>query len=190
MKGIQGPKKSLERRIQGPRVTQPVHVSPTLFLGRAGDKAGWAEPPYPPQQGIPLPQVNYPSRTSLGGNLTSASKFGSEVIVLTQDERGERFWLFGTSLRGQAAELETHAGQPRAYHLSSAWRNQAGPVQPEPIHGRPVRGKSWYKEDHCTSFSLSNNTRRWQHLQTHRAETLPTRSEEEQTVVKTCRTKS
>jgi hypothetical protein len=37
----------LERRIQGPRVTQQVQVFPTLFLGRAGDKAGWAETPYP-----------------------------------------------------------------------------------------------------------------------------------------------
>jgi hypothetical protein len=91
MQGIQGPKKSLERRIQGPRVTQQVHVSPTLFLGRAGDKAGWAETPYPPPQGIPLPQLNYPSKTSLGGNLASAYKSGSEVIVLTQDERGEYF---------------------------------------------------------------------------------------------------
>ncbi len=91
MQGIQGHKESLERRIQGPRVTQQVHVSPTLFLGRAGDKIGWAEIPYPPPQGLPLPQVNYPSRTSFGENLTSASKSGSEVIVLTQDERGEHF---------------------------------------------------------------------------------------------------
>jgi hypothetical protein len=85
MQGIQGPKKSLERRIQGPRVKLQVHVSPTLFLGRAGDKTGWAETPYPPPQGIPLLQVNYPSGTSLSGNLASASKSGSEVIVLTKD---------------------------------------------------------------------------------------------------------
>jgi hypothetical protein len=91
MQGIQGPKKSLERRIQGSRVTQQVHVSPTLFLGRAGDKTGWAETPYPHPQGTPLPQVIYLFRTSLGGNVTSASKSGSEVIVLTQDERGEHF---------------------------------------------------------------------------------------------------
>ena len=115
--GIQGPKKSLERRIQGPRVTQQVQVSPTLFLGRAGDKAGWAETPYPPPQGLPLPQVNYPSGTSLSENLTSASKSGLEVIVLTQDERGEYFWLNGTSLRGQA-ELETSAGQPGHFSIA------------------------------------------------------------------------
>jgi hypothetical protein len=74
------------------------------------NRAGWAETPYPPPQDLPLPQVNYPSGTSLGGNLTSASKSGSEVMVRTQDEHGEYFWLNGTSLRGQAAELETSAG--------------------------------------------------------------------------------
>jgi hypothetical protein len=41
-----------------------------------------------------------------------------------------------------------------------------------------------------TSSSLSNNIWRWPHLQTHRKETLPTRSEEEQTVVKNCRLNS
>ncbi len=76
--------------------------------------------PLPPPQGTLLPQVNYPSRTSLGGNLTSASKSGSEVIVLTQDEHGEYFQLNGVSVRGQAAELEIRAGDPRAYHLSRA----------------------------------------------------------------------
>ena len=87
-----------------------MQVSPTLFLGRAGDNTGWAETPYPPPQDLPLPQVNYPSGTSLGGNLTSASKSGSEVMVLTQDDRGEYLWLNSTSLRGQTAELVTGAG--------------------------------------------------------------------------------
>jgi len=54
-------------------------------------RTGWAETPYPPPQDIPLPQANYPSRTTLGGNLTSASKSGSEVMVLTQDDRGDYF---------------------------------------------------------------------------------------------------
>jgi hypothetical protein len=31
-------------------------------------------------------------------------------MVLTQDDRGEYFWLNGASLRGQTAELETSAG--------------------------------------------------------------------------------
>jgi hypothetical protein len=81
------------------------------------NRAGWAETPYPPPQDIPLPPGNYPSGTSLGGNLTSASKSASEVIVLTQDERGEYFWLNGTSLRGQAAELETSAGWPARFSI-------------------------------------------------------------------------
>jgi hypothetical protein len=73
-------------------------------------RAGWAETPYPPPQDIPLPQGNYPSGTSLGENLTSASKSGSEVTILTQDDRGKYIWLNGTSLRGQTAEIETSAG--------------------------------------------------------------------------------
>jgi hypothetical protein len=73
-------------------------------------RAGWVETPYPPPQDIPLPQVNYPSGTSLGENLTPASKSGPEVTILTQDDREEYFWLNGTSLRGQTAEIETSAG--------------------------------------------------------------------------------
>ncbi len=82
-----------------------VHRPPPPPTGQARQR-----PPYPPPQDLPLPQVSYPSGTSLGGNLTSASKSGSEVMVRTQDERGEYIWLNGTSLRGQAAELETSAG--------------------------------------------------------------------------------
>jgi hypothetical protein len=77
-------------------------------------------PPGQAGQGTPLPKVNYPSRTSIGGNLTLASKSGSEVIVQKQDERGENFWLNGASVRGRAAELETRAADPRAYHHSRA----------------------------------------------------------------------
>jgi hypothetical protein len=68
---------------------------------------GAALPPPPP--GLPRPQANDPARDSLGGNLTSASKSGSEVMVLTQGDRGEYFWLYSASLRGQAAELVTSA---------------------------------------------------------------------------------
>ena len=41
-----------------------------------------------------------------------ASKSGSEIMVRAQDDRMKHFWLNGISLRGQAAELETSAGQP------------------------------------------------------------------------------
>jgi hypothetical protein len=74
------------------------------------NRAGWAETPYSPPQDIPLPQGNYPSGTSLGENLTSASKSGSEVTILTQDDHEEYFWLNGTSLGGQTSEIETSAG--------------------------------------------------------------------------------
>ncbi len=55
---------------------------------------------------------------------------------------------------------------------------------------RPVRGRSLYKGDRCTSRPLSSNIRRRPHLRTPREETLPTRSEEEQTVVMICRPNS
>ncbi len=64
------------------------------------------------------------------------------------------------------------------------------PVQPEQVHGRPARGRSLYKGDRCTFLPLSNNTRRGPHLNTHRDETPPTRSEEEQTDVMICRPNS
>jgi hypothetical protein len=74
--------------------------------------------------------------------------------------------------------------------LYSAIRNQAGPVRPGHNHGGPVRGRSLYKEDRCTSPPLSSNIKRRPHLRTPREETLPTRSEEEQTVVMVCRPNS
>jgi hypothetical protein len=76
---------------------------PPLLSGQAGQK------PTTPLH-IPLPQGNYSSGTSLSENLTSASKSGSEVTVLTRDDRKEHFWLNGTSLRGQKAEIKTSAG--------------------------------------------------------------------------------
>ena len=74
--------------------------------------------------------------------------------------------------------------------LYSAIRNQAGPVRPGHNHCGPVRGRSLYKGDRCTFPPLSLYTRRRPHLHTPREETLPTRSEEEQTVVMICRPNS
>ncbi len=57
---------------------------------------------------------------------------GSEVTVLTQDDRGEHFWLNGTSLRGQAAELVQLAlNDQRATlkrYLRAEWKIQGRPV--------------------------------------------------------------
>ncbi len=120
-RGIQGPKESSGRRSQGPGATQQMQGSPTLFPGKTGDK-GQSATPFPPLQGSlgrdPLPPSTghtpspgkLPSRTSLGENLTSASKSGSKVTVLIQDNLVEYFWLNGISLRGQAAEQQTSAG--------------------------------------------------------------------------------
>jgi hypothetical protein len=96
---------------------------PTLFPGKTGDKdrvqplppsnplqGSLGRDPLPPSTGHTPSPGKLPSRTSLGENLTLASKSGSEVTALTQDDRMEYFWLNGISLRGQAAELETSAG--------------------------------------------------------------------------------
>ncbi len=166
----------------------PPPLLPPPHQGRLG------RDPLPPSTGhTPPPRKLYSSGISLGENLTSASKSGSEVTVLTQDDSKEHFWLNGTSLRGQTAKIETSAGWLARFSivlLNGRSGNQAGPVQPGQSHGRPVRNRSLYKESQCTFSSLSINTRRWPHLQTHREETLPMRSEEEQTVVKICRLNS
>jgi hypothetical protein len=58
--------------------------------------------------------------TRLGGNHTSASDSRSEAIDWARGGCGDHFGLFRASVRGQAAELETRAGNPRAYNHSRA----------------------------------------------------------------------
>jgi len=77
MQGIQGPKKSLERRIQGPRVTQQVHVSPTLFLGRAGDKDRLGRAPIPLSTG-PAPP---PSKLPISDQPRWKPQFGLQIRI-------------------------------------------------------------------------------------------------------------
>ena len=110
--------------------------------------------------------------------------------LLARDGCGDHFGLFRAPVRGQAAELETRAGWPARYSIALFWGSQARPVQPGRIHGKPVRGNNLYKGDQCTFPSLSQHTRRSPHLRTQKGETLPTRSEEEQTVVMICRPNS
>jgi hypothetical protein len=93
----------------------------------------------------------------------------------------------------EVRELSWRPAQVNSRHffkacLYSAIRNQAGPVRPGHNQGGP--GRSLYKGDRCTSPSLSLYTRRRPHLQTHREETPPTRSEEEQTALMICRPNS
>jgi hypothetical protein len=58
------------------------------------------------------PLANMQIETRLGGNLTSASDSRSEAIDWARGGCGDHFGLFRASVRGQAAELETSAGQP------------------------------------------------------------------------------
>ncbi len=57
------------------------------------------EVPYPPS----------PSPLPIRASWADTHHPPPEVTVLTQDDRGEHFWLNSTSLRGQAAELVTRA---------------------------------------------------------------------------------
>ena len=66
-------------------------------------------PLHPPPEDTPFPQVNYSSEAGIKKYLASASKSALEVAVMTQDDRGKRFWLNSASLRGQAAELVARA---------------------------------------------------------------------------------
>ena len=72
-------------------------------------RASWADTLHPPPEDTPLPQVNYSSEAGIKKYLASASKSALEVAVMTQDDRGKRFWLNSASLRGQAAELVARA---------------------------------------------------------------------------------
>jgi hypothetical protein len=104
--------------------------------------------------------------------------------------------ILGFSMRlYEVRQLSWRPAQVNSRHffkalLYSTLRNQAGPVHPGHIHSGPVRGRSLYKGDRCTSPPVSLYTRRRPHLQTLREETPPTRSEEEQTVVMICRLNS
>jgi hypothetical protein len=58
--------------------------------------------------------------TRLGGNRTSASDLRSEAIDWASCGCGDHFGLYLASVRGRAAELESRAGDPRAYNHSHA----------------------------------------------------------------------
>ena len=91
------------RQVTGTRVpTPPLPLYPPT-------RASWADPLHPPPEDTPFPQVNYSSEAGIKKYLASASKSALEVAVMTQDDRGKRFWLNSASLRGQAAELVARA---------------------------------------------------------------------------------
>ena len=103
MRGEHGHRVPCDPR-QVTRVEVPI---PPLPLPPHQGKLGRHPPP--PSRGHTPPPSKLLIWDQPRKNLTSASKSGSEVTVLTQDDRGEHFWLNGTSLRGQAAELVTGA---------------------------------------------------------------------------------
>jgi hypothetical protein len=91
------------RQVTRVEVQQPPLPLPPPLQGKLG-----RHPP-PPSRGHTPPPSKLLIWDQPRKNLTSASKSGSGVTVLTQDDRGEHFWLNSTSLRGQAAELVTSA---------------------------------------------------------------------------------
>ena len=122
---VQGPP-SNSRRFQGPPTLvmreehgQRVPCNPRQVTGTRvpnpplplypPTRASWANPLHPPPEDTPFPQVNYSSEAGIKKYLASASKSALEVAVMTQDDRGKRFWLNSASLRGQAAELVARA---------------------------------------------------------------------------------
>jgi hypothetical protein len=103
MKGEHGHRVPCDpRQVTRVEVPQPPSPSPP-HQGKLG-----RHPP-PPSRGHTPPPSKLLIWDQPRKSLTSASKSGSEVTVLTQDDRGEHFWLNSTSLRGQAAELVTSA---------------------------------------------------------------------------------
>ncbi len=96
-----------------------VHVYPMPLFSEAGDQETSSVAPPPP----PPPQSNLsktPSRplakmkidTRLGGNHASVSDSRSEAMDWARGGCGDHFGPFRASVQGQAAELETSAGQP------------------------------------------------------------------------------
>jgi hypothetical protein len=102
-----------------------VHAYPVPLFSEAGDKetkgvdlplhqSNLGKAPSRPLQVHTPPLAKIQIETRLGGNHTSASDSKLEAIDWARGGCGEHFGLFRASLRGQAAELEASAGQPRA----------------------------------------------------------------------------
>jgi hypothetical protein len=123
--GGQGPRYNMKEVPGSILIMLVVHAYPEPLFSEAGDKEtrGGGSPPSSEQPGQgPLlpPSSTYStpckgaSETRLGGNHTSASDSRSEAIDWARGGCGDHFGFFSASVRGQAAELETSAGQPCA----------------------------------------------------------------------------
>ncbi len=103
-----------------------VHTYPEPLFSEAGDKetrgmdlplhqSNLGKAPSRPLQVHTPPLAKMQIETRLGGNRTSASDSRSGAIDWARGGCGDHFGLFRASLRGQAAELETSAGQPAPF---------------------------------------------------------------------------
>jgi hypothetical protein len=128
--------------------------------------------------------------TRLGGNFTLASSSRSEAIFLTRGGCGDHFWLYYTSVRGQAADIQTPRNTRAPIITRARVENRPGRYNQDT--NMADRYEWIYNKKSCLLIPspLSNKKRRVPHLHTQREETLPMGSEGEQTVVKTCRPNS
>ncbi len=101
---ITGPYSSLENAQRN-----PIQVMGITWLYPSGYQSKPGRAPTLPSLECTPPPGKMQIGTNLGGNLTSASNSGSEVIVLTMDGYGDYFWLYYVSVRGQVAEIWTRA---------------------------------------------------------------------------------
>jgi hypothetical protein len=99
-----------------------VHAYPMPLFSEAGDKetssaglpphqSNLGKAPSRPLQVHTPPLAKMSVETRLSGNHTSASDSRSEAIDWARGGCGDHFGFFRASVQGQAAELETSAGQ-------------------------------------------------------------------------------
>jgi hypothetical protein len=116
-------------RVYPDHAAVPAYAEP--LSSEAGDKrtSGVGLPPHQsklgkapsrPLLGHTPPLAKMQIGTRLGGNHTSASNSRSEAIDWVRGGRGDHFGPYRASVRGRAAELETVAGELRAYNHSRA----------------------------------------------------------------------
>jgi hypothetical protein len=112
-----------------PLIMLVVHAYPEPLFSEAGDKEtrGVDLPLHQSKLGKAHPLLGHTPplakmqiETRLGGNHTSASDSRSEAIDWARGGCGDHFKLYRTSVRGRAAEIESRAGDLRAYNHTRA----------------------------------------------------------------------
>ncbi len=120
--GGPGPRYNMKEVPGSTLIMLVVHAYPMPLFSEAGDQeissvglppphqSNLGKAPSRPHQVHP-PPLKMKVETRLSGNHTSASDSRSEAIDWARGGCGDHFGLFRASVRGQAAELETSAGQ-------------------------------------------------------------------------------